>query len=223
MLSLDKKSKRRLLKTAVHIGALIPLALLVFDFYQGQLGADPIREITLRTGKAAIVLLILSLAVTPIKIWFGWTQLFPARKLLGLYTFLYVSLHLLVFVWLDYGLNLDFIAEALFEKYYAIVGFASFLILLPLAITSTRWAMRKLGKNWTKLHRWVYLAGILAVFHYLLLVKNAYTSPLFYGGVLAVLLLSRVPPIRQAIIRWRRDISNKAKNRSRKNEEGAYS
>ena len=201
---LSKKTKQRLLKLATHIGALIPLALLIWDFNQGQFGADPIREVTLRTGKAAITLLVLSLAVTPLKIWFGWNQLHPLRKLLGLYAFLYVSLHLLIFVWLDYGLDLELIREALFEKWYALVGFAAFLILLPLAATSTRWAMRKLGKNWTRLHRWVYLAGILAVLHYFLLVKNAYTSPFLYGAILFLLLLTRVKPIKQAIIRLRR-------------------
>jgi len=208
-MKIDRKTKQRLLKSAVHIGSLIPLAFLVWDFNQGQLGADPIREITLRTGKAAITLLLLSLAVTPLNIWLGWKQLHPVRKLFGLYAFLYVSLHLLIFVWLDYGLNLEFIREALFEKYYALVGFAAFLILLPLAATSTRWSMRKLGKTWTRLHRWVYLAGILAVLHYFLLVKNAYTSPMLYGVILGVLLLSRVKPVKQAIIRWRRDRAKK--------------
>ncbi len=206
---LNKKTKQRLLKLVTHIGALIPLALLIWDFNQGQFGADPIREVTLRTGKAAITLLLLSLAVTPLKIWFGWNQLHPLRKLLGLYMFLYVSLHLLIFVWLDYGLDLELISEALFEKWYALVGFAAFLILLPLAATSTRWAMRKLGKNWTRLHRWVYLAGILAVLHYFLLVKNAYTSPFLYGAILFLLLLTRLKPIKQAIIRLRRGLAKK--------------
>lgn len=201
---ISKKTQQRILKLIAHIGALLPLVLLIWDFYQGQLGADPIREITLRTGKAAITLLVLSLAVTPAKIWFGWKQIHPLRKILGLYAFLYVALHLLIFVWLDYGLDLDLIYEAIFEKQYALVGFGAFLILLPLAITSTHWAMRKMGKNWTSLHRWVYLAGILAVLHYILLVKNAYTSPLLYAAVLTVLLLSRIKPVKQAILRYRR-------------------
>jgi methionine sulfoxide reductase heme-binding subunit len=218
MKKIDRKTRQHLLKSAVHIGSLIPLALLIWDFNQGQLGADPIREITLRTGKAAITLLLLSLAITPLNIWLGWKQLHPARKLFGLYAFLYVSLHLLIFILLDYGLNLEFILEALFEKYYALVGLAAFLILLPLAITSTRWSMRKLGKNWTRLHKWVYLAGILAVLHYILLVKNAYTSPLLYAGILAVLLLTRVPPIKQAILSRRRNMAKKSNSQSRKKE-----
>lgn len=206
---LNRKTKQRLLKLVTHIGALIPLALLIWDFNQGQLGADPIREITLRTGKTAITLLVLSLAITPLKIWFGWNQLHPLRKLLGLYAFLYVGLHLLIFVWLDYGLDLELVYVAIFEKWYALVGFAAFLILLPLAVTSTRWAMRQLGKNWTRLHRWVYLAGILAVLHYFLLVKNAYTSPILYGAILLLLLLTRLKPIKQRIIHLRRGRSKK--------------
>ena len=223
MKKIDHKTQQRLLKTAVHIGSLIPLFLLIWDFNQGQLSADPIREITLRTGKAAITLLLLSLAITPINIWFGWKQLHPARKLFGLYAFLYVSLHLLIFVWLDYGLNLELIREALFEKYYALVGFAAFLILLPLAVTSTRWSMRKLGKNWTRLHRWVYLAGILAVLHYFLLVKNAYTSPFLYAGILLLLLATRISSIKQAIYRWRRERLNKNNRRSKKKEGQVFS
>ena len=206
---LSKKTQQRTLKLLTHIGALIPLALLIWDYNLEQFGADPIREVTLRTGKAAITILVLSLAITPFKIWFDWKQLHPLRKLLGLYAFLYVVLHLTVFFWLDYALNPELISEALFEKQYALVGLGSFLILLPLAATSTRWAMRKMGKNWTKLHRWVYLAGILAVLHYILLVKNAYTSPFLYAVVLAVLLLTRVKPVKQAILRYRRKMKKR--------------
>lgn len=222
MIRISKKTQQRTLKLVAHIGALLPLALLIWDFYQGQLGADPIREVTLRTGKAAITLLLLSLAVTPAKIWFGWQQVHPLRKILGLYAFLYVTLHLLIFVWLDYGLDLGLIYGAIFEKQYALIGFAAFLILLPLAITSTRWAMRKMGKNWTRLHRWIYLAGILAVIHYLLLVKNAYTSPLLYGAVLALLLLTRIKPVKQIILRFRRRLQRRWSTRAEVSKEKAY-
>ena len=216
---LSKKTQQRTLKLLTHIGALIPLALLIWDYNLEQFGADPIREVTLRTGKAAITLLVLSLAITPFKIWFDWKQLHPLRKLLGLYAFLYVVLHLTVFFWLDYALNPELISEALFEKQYALVGLGSFLILLPLAATSTRWAMRKMGKNWTKLHRWVYLAGILAVLHYILLVKNAYTSPFLYAVVLAVLLLTRIKPVKQAILRYRRKLKNRRTSHAKNNKE----
>jgi sulfoxide reductase heme-binding subunit YedZ len=205
---MDKKTLQRLLKLAVHIGALIPLALIIWDYTQGNLGADPIREITLRTGKTAIVLLMLSLAVTPAHIWFGWRQIIPLRRLLGLYAFLYVALHLTVFLWLDYLLDPQLIVEALFAKRYALIGLAAFLILLPLALTSTRASMRGLGKRWKTLHRWVYVAGVLAVLHYFLLVKNAYTEPLIFAAILAILLLTRIKPIKLTILRWRQSIEN---------------
>ena len=205
---MDKKTLQRLLKLAVHIGALIPLALIIWDYTQGNLGAEPIREITLRTGKTAIVLLMLTLAVTPAHIWFGWKQIIPLRRLLGLYTFFYVALHLTIFLWLDYLLDPQLIVEALFAKRYALIGLAAFLIMLPLAITSTRSAMRKMGKKWKSLHKWVYVAGVLAVLHYLLLVKNSYTEPLIFAVVLSILLLTRVKPVKRTILQWRRSVEN---------------
>lgn len=208
MQRIDKKTLQRILKLAVHIGALIPLALMIWDYTQGNLGAEPIREITLRTGKTAIVLLMLTLAVTPAHIWFGWKQIIPLRRLLGIYTFFYAALHLIIFLWLDYLLDPQLIIEALFSKWYALIGLAAFLIMLPLAVTSTRAAMRRLGKKWKSLHKWVYLAGVLAVLHYLLLVKNAYTEPLIFAAVLTLLLLTRVKPIKRTILQWRRNVEN---------------
>jgi len=208
-MKLDRKRQTQLLRYAAHLGALIPFALLLFDWQTDGFSADPVREITLRTGKAAIVLLVTSLAVTPLKLISGWNQLHPLRRILGLYAFGYVALHLLTFVWLDYGLSWALIQEAIFEKWYALIGFAAFLILLPLALTSTQWSMKKLGKRWTKLHKWVYLAGILAVLHYILLVKQAYTQPFIFALILTVLLLVRVNPVKQQVIRWRRTLKKK--------------
>jgi sulfoxide reductase heme-binding subunit YedZ len=205
---MNKKTLQRLLKLAVHVGALTPLALMIWDYTQGNLGAEPIREITLRTGKTAIVLLMLTLAVTPAHIWFGWKQIIPLRRLLGLYSFFYAALHLIIFLWLDYLLDPQLIVEALFAKQYALVGLAAFLIMLPLAATSTRAAMRRMGKKWKSLHKWVYVAGVLVVLHYLLLVKNSYTEPLIFAAILALLLLTRVKPIKQTILQWRRNVEN---------------
>lgn len=205
---MNKKTLQRLLKLAVHVGALTPLALMIWDYTQGNLGAEPIREITLRTGKTAIVLLMLTLAVTPAHIWFGWKQIIPLRRLLGLYSFFYAALHLIIFLWLDYLLDPQLIVEALFAKQYALVGLAAFLIMLPLAVTSTRAAMRRMGKKWKSLHKWVYVAGVLVVLHYLLLVKNSYTEPLIFAAILALLLLTRVKPIKQTILQWRRSVEN---------------
>jgi methionine sulfoxide reductase heme-binding subunit len=200
----DRRTTKQLLWLGSHVGALIPLALLLFDWSEARLGVDPVREITARTGQAAILLLLLSLAVTPLKLILGWNQLHPLRRIFGLYAFAYVTLHLLTFVWLDYGLHWPQIREAIFEKWYALVGFAAFLIMLPLALTSTRWAMKKLGKRWTTLHKWVYLAAVLAVLHYGLLVKQVYTRPLFLALLLGLLLLARWQPTRRWLVSRRR-------------------
>ncbi len=201
----NKKRNGRYLRIATHIGALLPLAWLVWQFFQNDLGTDPVRAITLRTGKMTIILLMLSLAVTPLNKLLGWKQIIPLRKPLGLYAFLYVSLHLLTFIWLDYGLNWAFIVDGIFEQPYVLIGFAAYLLLIPLAVTSTKWAMRRLGKNWKRLHKLVYLIGALGVIHFFWLVK-VYTRPIMYGSVMALLLLTRLGPVKRQLVRWRRSL-----------------
>jgi len=201
---LNNRTMIRLLKIVTHLGALIPLVLLFWDYRQGQLGVDPVRAITLRTGKTTLILLMLSLAVTPVNIILGWKQLLPLRRLLGLYAFLYVSLHLLSFVGLDYVFNWLFIVDGIVEQRYVLVGFAAFLLMLPLALTSNRWSMRRMGKRWKRLHQLVYIVGVLAVIHFLWLVKNVYTEPLIYAAILLVLLLTRIKTIKLRVLRWRR-------------------
>jgi sulfoxide reductase heme-binding subunit YedZ len=200
----NQKQIRQLLRIATHVGAWLPLAWLAWQFQQGQL-IDPVRDIILRTGKWTLIFLMLSLAVTPLNKLFGWKQLIPLRKPLGLYAFLYVSLHLLTFVWLDYGLDLAFIVDGIFEQPYVLVGFAAYLLLIPLAATSTKWAMRKLGKNWKRLHKLVYLIGVLGIVHFFWLVK-VYDRPLMYGSVMALLLLTRIGPISRQLVRWRKSL-----------------
>jgi methionine sulfoxide reductase heme-binding subunit len=175
----------------VHLGALLPLALLLFDGVTGRLSVNPIQDLTLRTGEAALVLLLLSLACTPANRLRGWRWAAGLRKPLGLYAFLYVALHLLIFVAVDYGLDLGLIGQAIAEKRYVLAGLASFLLLLPLALTSTRGAQRRMGRWWRRLHRLVYPAALLAVLHFLWLSKTPY-EPLIYGAVLLALLAVRV-------------------------------
>ncbi|MEZ4656384.1 MAG: ferric reductase-like transmembrane domain-containing protein [Caldilineaceae bacterium] len=151
---------------AVNIGALMPLLLMVLDVVNGRL-VDPIADITNRTGYTALVLLVLSLAVTPLNSITGWRTVTTVRKSLGLQGFFYVCLHLLTFLGLDYAFNLSqILGDALVTKPYIIVGFSAFLILTPLAITSTKGWMKRLGRNWKKLHRLVYVVVPLAVVHY---------------------------------------------------------
>lgn len=185
------------LQLLVHLAGPLPLALLAWDVATDNLTVNPIQDITLRTGKPALAFLVLSLACTPLNTLFRFRGALRVRRALGLYSFLYAGLHFLTFVGLDYGFDPQRIYEAIFEKRYALVGFAAFLLLLPLAVTSTRGWMRRLGKDWTRLHKLVYLAAPLVVVHYLWLVKSDIREPLAYGLAVALLLAARVPAVRQ--------------------------
>lgn len=181
----------------VHLGSWAPLALLVIDYFRVNLTVNPIQEVTFRTGKTALVLLVLSLACTPLNTVFKVRPALKARRALGLYAFMYASLHFLIFIGLDYQFDLELIREGVFEKRFALVGFAAFLILIPLAITSTKGWKRRLGKKWKRLHQLVYLAGLLVVVHYVWLVKSDIRVPLAYGGVVVLLLVARIPGVRR--------------------------
>ena len=201
---LSREGRRRLLRLAYHAVGLFPLAWLLFDFWFGLLGAEPIRAMILRTGKASIVMLTLSLVCTPAGYLFRWRDATTVRRPLGLYAFMYVCIHFLIFVWLDYALIVPLIVEEIVARRYALVGFAAFLLLIPLAITSTKGWQKRLGKRWKTLHKVVYLIAVLAVVHYIWLVKNAYTQPLLFAAVVGLLLLLRVPAVKQAILRARK-------------------
>lgn len=196
-----KKFKMTPLQIGAHIAALIPLVLLLWDFWQGNLGPDVIRAATLRTGKAALVLLITSLACTPINILFGYKPVLKLRRPLGLYSFMYASIHFAIFIGVDYFFNFALIWEALFEKRYALVGLTTGTILLALALTSTVGWQRRLKKKWKQLHRFVYLAGILAVLHFIWLVKQGIWEPYVWAAVVVLLLALRYAPIKQRALK----------------------
>lgn len=202
----DRDTRRKWFRYAIHAAALFPLAWLIFDYWFGFLGPEPVRAIILRTGKAAIIMLVLSLACTPANTLFGWKYALTLRRPLGLYGFMYVGLHLLAFVWLDYGFVLPLIVEEIVARRYALVGFAAFVLLVPLALTSNKASMKRLGKNWKKLHSLVYVIAMLAVLHYIWLVKNAYTQPLIFAAIVVTLLVIRVTPVKQYLIRTRRQV-----------------
>ena len=203
---------------AANLAAALPLLVLLRDFAQGNLGVDPINTINNATGRAAIALLLLSLAATPLHTVFGFRRGLTVRKSLGLWAFVYASFHLLNFVGLDYGFDVQFLLQdALLNKPYIVAGLASLLILLPLAITSTRGWMRRLGRNWKRLHRFVYGAGVLAVLHFLWQAKAAERGePLLYGLALALLLLVRIPAVRQRIVALRQRITGDSPQRARR-------
>lgn len=193
---MNKKRRITVLKVVIHVAALLPLLILIWDFVQGNLTANPIREIQLRTGTSAIILLMLTLACTPVNILTGFKEVMRLRRLFGIYTFIYALLHFINFVGIDYSFNFSLIQEDIFKKPYAIVGFVSFIILLLLAVTSINRLRQQLGKNWKRMHRLAYLAAILAVVHYLWLTKASIRQPLIYGGILVILLVIRLPAVR---------------------------
>jgi sulfoxide reductase heme-binding subunit YedZ len=190
---------------AAHIAAWALVGWLVFDYFSGRMSINPIQDATQRTGRYAIALLVLSLACTPLNTLFGLRQALPARRTLGLYAFMFVCFHLTLLVGVDYGLNLPLLIGDLGTKRYILVGLPAFLILLSLAFTSTNGWKKRLGKNWKRLHRLVYLAGSLAVIHYawaakgnLLDLQGDIIKPAFYGLAVLLLLLVRLPPIRRS-------------------------
>jgi sulfoxide reductase heme-binding subunit YedZ len=190
-----------------HIGALAPLVWLAWQYYNGVFWVNPIQDLTLRTGKPALVLLVLTLACTPVNTLFGWRPALKIRRWLGLYAFGYAAIHFSIFIWLDYGFDPQLLREAIFEKRYALVGFAAGLLMLPLAITSTRGWQRRMGQRWKKLHRLVYLSAVLAVIHYVWLVKADIRPPLTYGAIIGLFFLMRWKPVRQYLVRLRNRIS----------------
>jgi sulfoxide reductase heme-binding subunit YedZ len=184
----------RWIRPAAWIGGLIPLLLLVAGVFTGGLGADPIEYVTLRTGFATLLMLMCTLAVTPVRRLTGWNWLAPARRTLGLCAFLYVCLHLLTYL-VDQGFAWTYIAQDVAERPYVTAGFTAFLLLVPLALTSTRASIRRLGKRWQKLHKVVYLAAGLGVLHFIWLVKSDLRDPLIFAAVFALLMVLRVPAL----------------------------
>ncbi|RME81133.1 MAG: sulfoxide reductase heme-binding subunit YedZ [Caldilineae bacterium] len=202
-------------QTLVHLGALAPFLALLLDIARDNLSVNPIQDITFRTGKAALVLLVLTLAATPLNTVFGFRAAIRARRALGLYAFGYALLHFLIFSMVDYGLDLPLIWVETLEKPYIYVGFSAFLILLPLALTSTRGWQRRLGRTWKRLHRLVYMAGILVIIHYVWVVKADIRQPLAWGVVVLILLAARLSPLRRYLTRLRSRLRSRLQRRRR--------
>jgi len=184
---------RRVVKPAAVVACLIPLALIVSGLFTGALGANPIEEITHRTGKTTLILLLVTLAVSPARRLTGIGALMGLRRMLGLFAFTYVTLHFLTYLVLDQFFAWDLIIEDIADRPYITVGFTSFVLLVPLAVTSTRgWIRRLGGRRWNRLHRLVYISAAGGVLHYLWLVKVDTRPPIIYGLILIVLLSTRL-------------------------------
>lgn len=172
---------------------LLPLVRLVALAFNDGLGANPIEFITRSTGTWTLVGLMVTLSVTPLRRLTGRAELVRYRRMLGLFTFFYVCLHFVTYIWLDQFFDPAAIVKDIVKRPFITVGFTAFVLLVPLALTSTHAMMRRLGRSWQQLHRLVYLIAMLGVTHYLWLVKKDLTEPLIYGAVLALLLALRLP------------------------------
>jgi sulfoxide reductase heme-binding subunit YedZ len=181
------------LKPGVFVGALLPLGGLLLQLFKGTLGADPVAIGLNRLGLLALVLLIASLACTPAKLVFGWTWPIRLRRMLGLFAFFYATLHFTTYVAIDQRFDWQVLWADVTQRKFMVVGFGAFLLLIPLAVTSTDASVRRLGyRRWKALHRLVYLAAVLAVVHFLWRVKLDVREPLIYALVIAALFLVRV-------------------------------
>lgn len=195
------------LNWVVHISAVLILTKLVWDYSSGNLTINPIQAATQRTGKTALIFLMLSLSCTPLSSLFGWKQLLKVRRLLGLYAFGFALSHLYIFSVLDFAFDLILLWAELTQKRYVWVGAGAFSILFALAVTSFPYWMKLLGKNWKRLHRLVYLAGILVVVHYawakkgdIFRLQGDILQPLLFGLILSILLLVRLPKVKKGIL-----------------------
>lgn len=181
------------LKQGIFIGALAPLASIVLRAYQGTLSANPIAQIENELGLTGLIFLVACLACTPARRLFGWAWPIRVRRELGLFAFFYAALHVFVYAVPDQVLDIPTIIADVAERPFITVGFLAFVLMIPLAWTSTNDAVRKLGfRRWQRLHYLTYAAGILAVIHFLWRVKIDVTQPLFYAAVLAALLSIRL-------------------------------
>ncbi len=181
------------LKAALFIAALVPLARLVFFGVSDRLGANPIEFITRSTGTWTLVFLLVTLSVTPLRRLSGWHGLIKLRRMFGLFAFFYACLHFTTYIWLDQFFDLASIYKDVVKRPFITVSFPSFLLLIPLAVTSTNAMVRRLGgKRWQRLHRLVYVIAIGGVVHYWWLVKKDVTDPMIYAVILALLLAYRL-------------------------------
>ncbi len=188
------RTVRRAVRVALFLACLAPLGVLLADAVGGRLGADPIRATELRTGIWGLTILVASLAITPLRRLTGWNVLGGYRRMLGLFAFTYITLHFLTWFGVDQFFAIKYIGRDLVKQPYITVGFASYLLMIPLAFTSSAAMVRRLGKRWATLHSLVYVAALGGIVHYVWEVKADLGRPTLYALVLVALLLLRFTP-----------------------------
>ena len=180
-------------KNLIFINSLVPLSLLAWDAFFGNLGANPIEFFLRTTGVLTLLFLLITLSVTPLRRYYGWNNLLKYRRMLGLYSFFYGFLHLVTYSIFDRSFSLSAIAGDIWERPFIAVGMLAFFLLIPLAVTSTNAMIKRLGgKNWARLHKATYAAAILGVVHFWMIVKSDVFYPLLFGLILAGLLGYRI-------------------------------
>jgi methionine sulfoxide reductase heme-binding subunit len=183
----------KITKAAVFALCLIPLLLLLWDFHKDALGPNPVENITHTTGNWTIHFLLITLTITPLRKLFNAPSLIRLRRMLGLFAFFYGCLHLATYLWLDQSFDWAAIWKDIYKRPFITAGFTSWVLMVPLAVTSTAWSIRKLGgKRWQWLHRLIYISALAGVIHFYWLVKSDVRRPLLYGAILAILMLYRV-------------------------------
>ncbi len=194
-----RRARPNRLEVAAALALTLPLLGILFDAATGGLGAEPVEALIRRTGWWGLTLLVATLAVTPVRRLTGWNRLIVLRRPLGVAAFWYALLHFLVYVTIDQWFAIEYIIEDVLERPFITAGFVALLLLVPLAATSTRDSIRRLGgRRWRRLHRLVYPAALLGVLHYYWLVKADTRPPLLYAAIVVALLLLRLPIGRRA-------------------------
>ena len=184
-------------KPVVHLLCLLPFASLLWAAFNDGLGANPVEKLTHETGDWTLRLLLITLCLTPLRQWTGQASWIRFRRMLGLYTFFYVSCHFLIWFVADHSFDPGSMIEDIVKRPYITLGFSAFLLMIPLAITSNQAMIRRLGRKWKTLHRLVYLIILLGVLHFLWLVKADYLEPGIYAIIALVLLAHRLGPIKR--------------------------
>lgn len=189
------------LKSASFLISLSPLVRLLWLGFHDDLGANPIEFVTRSTGTWALVFLCITLAITPLRLITGWSELIKLRRMFGLFCFFYACLHFLIWFWLDQNLDLQAMWADVLKRPFITMGFTTFVLLIPLALTSNRFSVRALGRRWSLLHKLVYVIACTAVIHYWWhkAGKNDFQTVLIYGAIILLLLSCRLPWLRERL------------------------
>ena len=184
-------------KPVAHLLCLVPFTALLWAAFNNGLGANPVETLTFETGDWTLRFLLITLSMTPLRQWTGQVSFIRFRRLFGLYTFFYLSCHFTIWFIADHSLDVGAMVEDIIKRPYITLGFSALVLMLPLAITSNRAMIRRLGKKWNSLHQLVYLILALGVLHFIWLVKADYLEPTIYAIIALVLLLHRVGPMKR--------------------------